>query len=138
MTAKPPSGFVSKPFRARELIQTVEEVAAGDSEPPVDETVEEVVEMPTPSPGGDEPCLDWQAALRNLEGDEEFLRHRVALVRHGRRADLSLGKALGGGFVPGHDAQGRRETGEAAAQLKQGATLGMCADDLPLQYRGNY
>ena len=25
-----------------------------------------------------------------------------------------------------------------ASQLKQGATLGMCADDLPLQYRGNY
>ena len=60
--------FVTKPFRAEELYQAVEGAAA--------ETLsgELLEELPAPTTrGGGEPCLDWQGALRNLEGDEDFL-----------------------------------------------------------------
>ena len=60
--------FISKPFRADELFQVVEGVPA-----------EALVERPMDD-GGDpaqpaslELCLDWPGALRNLEGDEDFL-----------------------------------------------------------------
>ncbi len=58
--------FVTKPFRADELIQAVEGT-------PVEDSREPLPEIPSATPSGDEPCLDWQGALRNLEGDEEFL-----------------------------------------------------------------
>ena len=59
--------FVTKPFRAEELIQAVEGVAA--------EMPAELLQEPEPAPSAaDEPCLDWDDALRKLEGDEEFLR----------------------------------------------------------------
>jgi CheY-like chemotaxis protein len=63
-------GFVSKPFRAEDLLRTVEELTAGTDDvahtppalaPPTAET-------------GDDACLDWPSALRNLDGDEGFLR----------------------------------------------------------------
>jgi CheY-like chemotaxis protein len=60
--------FVSKPFRASELFQAVEGVPA-----------EALDERPIEDGGGlaqlagHEPCLDWPGALRNLEGDEDFL-----------------------------------------------------------------
>jgi CheY-like chemotaxis protein len=60
--------FVTKPFRAEELVQAVEAVAAGASFEPLPSNV-----PPPAPPKGDEPCLDWEGALRNLEGDEEFL-----------------------------------------------------------------
>jgi CheY-like chemotaxis protein len=60
--------FVSKPFRAEELFRAVEDVEALVLEGEPVETVQEQVSLET-----DEPSLDWQGALRNLEGDEEFL-----------------------------------------------------------------
>ncbi len=57
--------FVTKPFRAEELIQAVEGIAA--------ETPVEFLRDDEP-PSSDEPCLAWENALRKLEGDEEFLR----------------------------------------------------------------
>jgi signal transduction histidine kinase/CheY-like chemotaxis protein len=60
--------FVSKPFRAAELFAAVEGVPA---EAP-DELHADQDGRPAP-PAGSEPCLDWQGALRNLEGDEAFL-----------------------------------------------------------------
>jgi CheY-like chemotaxis protein len=61
--------FLTKPFRAEELFRAVEGVPPGALEgvPPLTEAEEEAPE------DSDEPCLDWQGALRNLEGDEEFL-----------------------------------------------------------------
>jgi len=63
------NGFVSKPFRAEELLRSLEDLAAGDGAtavvPPAVADVE---------PEDEEPCLDWNAALRNLDGDEAFLR----------------------------------------------------------------
>ena len=63
--------FVSKPFRAEELFQAVEGVAATVPAEPETEAV-----AATSAPGAaadDVPTLDWSGALRNLEGDEEFL-----------------------------------------------------------------
>ncbi|WP_187276558.1 YfiR/HmsC family protein [Parahaliea maris] len=63
-------GFVSKPFRAEALYQAVEGVAAeAGAEPGQPGTAAAA------TPAGDEqqPCLDWQGALHNLEGDEDFL-----------------------------------------------------------------
>ena len=60
--------FVSKPFRAAELFAAVEGVPAEA----LDELHGDQDGRPA-APAGSEPCLDWQGALRNLEGDEEFL-----------------------------------------------------------------
>jgi signal transduction histidine kinase/CheY-like chemotaxis protein/HPt (histidine-containing phosphotransfer) domain-containing protein len=68
------SNFVTKPFRAQELFAAVEGVAA---EVLAEEVQEESAQSPK-SPA-DEPCLDWQGALRNLEGDEEFLLELVEM-----------------------------------------------------------
>ncbi|MEH6580839.1 MAG: YfiR/HmsC family protein [Halioglobus sp.] len=60
--------FLTKPFRAEQLYSAVEGVPAqvlGEHA-----VVEVEVARQT---AGTEPCLDWEAALRNLEGDEEFL-----------------------------------------------------------------
>jgi signal transduction histidine kinase/DNA-binding response OmpR family regulator/HPt (histidine-containing phosphotransfer) domain-containing protein len=85
-------GFVSKPFRADDLLRTVEELIAGRGVPPAlpAKTVsradagttgaDPTGTSPTgtapidAAPTDDEPCLDWPTALRNLDGDEEFLR----------------------------------------------------------------
>ena len=62
------SDFVSKPFRAQELFSAVEMV-------PVDARAEVAVssEVDRQHTAGKEPCLAWQDALRNLEGDEDLL-----------------------------------------------------------------
>jgi HPt (histidine-containing phosphotransfer) domain-containing protein len=60
--------FVSKPFRAEELFRAVEDVEALALEGQPMEDVQEQVSLET-----EEPSLDWKGALRNLEGDEEFL-----------------------------------------------------------------
>ncbi len=60
--------FVTKPFRAGELYRVVEEAAPGREREATEEPTEEPVED---KPG--EARLDWQAALRNLDGDEELL-----------------------------------------------------------------
>ncbi len=60
--------FVSKPFRAEELFQAVEGVPA--------EVLGEQLIGDDGGPAqlaGHELCLDWPGALRNLEGDEDFL-----------------------------------------------------------------
>ena len=59
--------FVTKPFRARELYRTVESAAPGTLEP---EPEPEVVDAEGQE---GEPCLDWEGALRNLEGDDELM-----------------------------------------------------------------
>lgn len=56
--------FVTKPFRAGELYRVVEEAAPGRER--------DVTEEPAQGKPG-EARLDWQAALRNLDGDEELL-----------------------------------------------------------------
>jgi signal transduction histidine kinase/CheY-like chemotaxis protein len=61
--------FVTKPFRAEELFTVVEGVPVQDHEH--DEP--ELEEVPARSVGS-QACLDWEGALRNLEGDEEFLQ----------------------------------------------------------------
>jgi CheY-like chemotaxis protein len=60
--------FITKPFRAQELFAVVEGVPALglETQAPVD------TKSAKPIPGG-EVCLDRLGALRNLEGDEEFL-----------------------------------------------------------------
>ncbi len=63
------NGFVSKPFRAEDLLRTVDELLAGKEAPPA--APGPVAEV---APADDEPCLDWSTALRNLDGDEAFLR----------------------------------------------------------------
>ncbi len=63
-------GFVSKPFRADQLYRAVEDVTVADAPPgrQVPET------EAAPAANRDvEPCLDWQGALGNLEGDEDLL-----------------------------------------------------------------
>ena len=61
-------GFVTKPFRAAEIYHAVEGVSAGvldrQAPPRINELLQ-AVEV--------QACLDWNAALRNLEGDEGFL-----------------------------------------------------------------
>jgi signal transduction histidine kinase/DNA-binding response OmpR family regulator/HPt (histidine-containing phosphotransfer) domain-containing protein len=57
--------FVTKPFRADELYRAVESAAPGG------EILE--VEAVTSTSDEGEPCLDWEGALKNLEGDEELL-----------------------------------------------------------------
>ena len=60
--------FVTKPFRAEELFRAVEGVPAQVlGERPIDDGGGQ---KPL---AGHEPCLDWPGALRNLEGDEDFL-----------------------------------------------------------------
>ncbi len=61
--------FVTKPFRAEELIQAVEGVAAAAPTELVPEA-----DLQSQPVSDDEPCLDWEDALRKLEGDEDFLR----------------------------------------------------------------
>jgi signal transduction histidine kinase/CheY-like chemotaxis protein len=56
--------FVTKPFRARELYATVEDASPGRER--------REVEAQSPA-SGDESCLDWQGALRKLDGDHELL-----------------------------------------------------------------
>jgi len=62
------NNFVTKPFRAEELYQAVEDVPA---EALGERTIDEGEGLAQHA--GHEPCLDWQGALRNLEGDEDFL-----------------------------------------------------------------
>jgi len=57
--------FVTKPFRADELYRAVESAAPGGE-------IREVAAVTSTSDEG-EPCLDWEGALKNLEGDEELL-----------------------------------------------------------------
>jgi len=81
--------FVTKPFRANELYRAVESVSPASrdrapeaqSPPPSERAVEPESTVPQDKeiepelPAGDEvePCLDWEAALKNLEGDEQLL-----------------------------------------------------------------
>ena len=60
--------FVSKPFRSEELFQAVENTSSDWQE----ETKPAAASNEVVNAGSDN-CLDWQGALRNLEGDEEFL-----------------------------------------------------------------
>ena len=69
-----------QPPVAGEGTDAVEDVTAEAPEEPVEpvepeETVEpaEVAMSPPPLAMAEQPCLDWAGALRNLEGDEEFL-----------------------------------------------------------------
>ncbi len=59
--------FVTKPFRAVELFRAVEEMAPEPQGPEVQ------AEPPASADEDAEPCLDWQGALGNLEGDEDLL-----------------------------------------------------------------
>jgi signal transduction histidine kinase/CheY-like chemotaxis protein len=60
--------FVTKPFRAEELFRAVEGIAANAlAGAPLEDARDQALAE------SDEPCLDWKGALRNLEGDEEFL-----------------------------------------------------------------
>ncbi|WDZ81632.1 response regulator (plasmid) [Ensifer adhaerens] len=68
-------GFVTKPFRATELFGVVEQyepdmvsLAAGPA-----------TASPVEALAADEPPLDWNGALRNLDGDEALLRELVAM-----------------------------------------------------------
>lgn len=61
-------GFVSKPFRAAALFGAVEGAAAE-----VLAHVQPDVATEPAAPDEQLPCLDWQGALQNLEGDEELL-----------------------------------------------------------------
>ncbi|TDG11423.1 response regulator [Seongchinamella unica] len=70
------NSFVTKPFRAGELFQQVEKVAAsslasapGSTEPDAGDST------------GEEPCLDRASALRNLDGDEDFFDELVEMFR---------------------------------------------------------
>jgi signal transduction histidine kinase/CheY-like chemotaxis protein len=64
--------FVSKPFKSDELFQAVESSSmSAASAVSADTAGNSAVRS------GNEPCLDWQGALRNLEGDENFL-HELA------------------------------------------------------------
>ena len=63
--------FVTKPFRAQELYRAVEGALPGLQGREIEVA---------PSAGGEsEPCLDWQGALRNIEGDEELLLELSAM-----------------------------------------------------------
>lgn len=62
------NGFVTKPFRAEELYEVVEGVAAQALGELCIDRASGSVQTVDP-----EVCLDWQGALRNLEGDEDFL-----------------------------------------------------------------
>ncbi|MEL7046971.1 MAG: response regulator, partial [Pseudomonadota bacterium] len=66
-------GFVSKPFRADDLLRTVDELVVEKRAPAIVPPAASEVES-EPGPAGEEPCLDWSTALRNLDGDEAFLR----------------------------------------------------------------
>jgi HPt (histidine-containing phosphotransfer) domain-containing protein len=57
--------FVTKPFRADELYRAVESVS------PSEQRLK--IEAAPAMSDEDELCLDWQGALRKLEGDEELL-----------------------------------------------------------------
>ena len=70
-------GFVSKPFRAAELIQSVESFRP---ETPWVSAAGEPASDGESTAG--EPCLDWHSALRNLEGDEDFLRELSEMFLH--------------------------------------------------------
>jgi signal transduction histidine kinase/DNA-binding response OmpR family regulator len=68
------NAFVSKPFRTNDLFEAVESAPpnALASHPASD--VESV-----PEHDDQEDCLDWENALRNLEGDEAFLHELSAM-----------------------------------------------------------
>lgn len=59
-------GYLSKPIRARELLEVVEEVVAGE---------------PRPSESPAEPAADWAAALERLQGDRELLEEIAGVFR---------------------------------------------------------
>ncbi len=71
------TGFVAKPFRAEELFRAVEGVSAG-----VLGQISEGGGVSAVAAGEDHVCLDWQGALRNLEGDEAFLRELAEMFMH--------------------------------------------------------
>ena len=58
--------FVSKPFRADELYRVVEDSSPGRPAGEIDSA--------SPTDGEGECCLDWDGALRKLDGDEELLQ----------------------------------------------------------------
>ncbi|HEX7446285.1 MAG TPA: PAS domain S-box protein [Pirellulales bacterium] len=59
-------GYLSKPIRARELLEVIEEVIAGGRSPT------------EPSAG---PAADWAAALERLQGDRELLEEIAGVFR---------------------------------------------------------
>lgn len=62
------NNFLSKPFRSEELFHAVESTVSD----PLEEVDQKATSVNAPGTGN-EPCLDWRGALRNLEGDEMFL-----------------------------------------------------------------
>ncbi|MCG6658235.1 response regulator [Halomonas campisalis] len=68
-------GYVTKPFRAAELFQAVESQGIGA---PASVAEPGASAGPTASPATF-PCLNWDAALANLEGNRELLNDMVRL-----------------------------------------------------------
>jgi len=62
-------GYVSKPIRAQELLETIDRVVAGDARPKVgvSKTAQE------------DDAIDWLAAIAHLEGDVELLKEIAAM-----------------------------------------------------------
>ncbi len=59
-------GYLSKPIRARELLEVVEEIVAGEA---------------GPSDSSGEAAADWAAALERLQGDRELLEEIAGVFR---------------------------------------------------------
>ncbi|EPC00921.1 hypothetical protein L861_05840 [Litchfieldella anticariensis FP35 = DSM 16096] len=76
--------YVTKPFRAIELFEAVEGDLDGlaisqkqrEASPAAAETA-----FPWPSQEGQEPCLDWEGALQNLENNRVLLQEMAELFR---------------------------------------------------------
>lgn len=62
-------GYVSKPIRAQELLETIDRVVAGEAKPKVG--------VSTTSRQDD--AIDWLAAIAHLEGDVELLKEIAAM-----------------------------------------------------------
>jgi CheY-like chemotaxis protein len=118
--------FVTKPLRARELYRIVEATGPGQGERDVD--VEGDVEVEAnPAPGVEaESCLEWQGALRKLDGDEELLLELVGMFLDQYPALMA---EIGEAISAGEEAQLRRvaHTLKGSAQVIGGHLVAAAA-----------
>jgi CheY-like chemotaxis protein len=68
--------FLTKPFRASALYRVVEDVPVRDAAPG---RQRQAIKAAPLTSGDDEPCLDWQGALKILENDEGLLIELVEM-----------------------------------------------------------